>query len=246
MVLADWVCIPLATALFLILPLISRLLVHAKWTQFISPAISAVQLIQFTITIASAMGPIWPPSVMAILSVFTSVFSIDIASLNTECALSIVMKPPSASGRMAFSIFWPWVLIHFYLIHMTMMPYAHGCLRVLTRRSVQREAYIPAPDSLAMAAADVGGSSLASAYVMRHVGHAHPLRHIPTPWALPVSFAPHRITAQHSTAQTRLRPAQPSPAQPSPTYPSPAHPTPSRPTHPTPLHPTRPFPHLLR
>ena len=158
-------------ALFLILPLVARLLVNAKWTQFISPAISALQLLQFTCQIISAMGPIWPPSIMALFSVFNSLFSINLASLNTECALGIVLKPPSASGRVCFSILWPWVLIHVYLIEMTMQPYIRGCFRVFTGRSqrLDETPYIPAPASLVRAAADAGGSSLSAAYVVYQV-----------------------------------------------------------------------------
>ena len=78
--------------------LASRLLLNLKMLPYVSPALAFVSFAQF-VSEFRGFGEIWPPSVVALLDFFETLWTLNLESLNSECAVGRVLFPSSYWGR---------------------------------------------------------------------------------------------------------------------------------------------------
>ena len=85
---------------------------------YVSPALAFVSFAQF-VSEFRGFGEIWPPSVVALLDFFETLWTLNLESLNSECAVGRVLFPSSYWGRRVMRMLFPIMLAHAYVLWMT-------------------------------------------------------------------------------------------------------------------------------
>ena len=100
---------------------------------YVSPALAFVSFAQF-VSEFRGFGEIWPPSVVALLDFFETLWTLNLESLNSECAVGRVLFPSSYWGRRVMRMLFPILLAHAYVLWMTAQQAADLIARTLLPR----------------------------------------------------------------------------------------------------------------
>ena len=99
--------------------LASRLLLNLSSLPYVSPVLAFVSFAQFVGEFKD-FGNIWPLAVRNTLEFFGTLWTLNLESLNSECALGLVPFPTSFWGRQVFKLLFPLMVAHAYVLWMTL------------------------------------------------------------------------------------------------------------------------------
>ena len=113
----------LMIVLFVVLILVgawaAKRLLSLQALPFVSPLLAFITFIQFVAEFRG-FGDIWPPAVRRVLDFCETLFTLNLDSLNSECALGRVLFPSSFLGRRVFRLLFPLMLCHVYVMWITL------------------------------------------------------------------------------------------------------------------------------
>lgn len=113
----------LMIVLFVVLILVgawaAKRLLSLQALPFVSPLLAFITFIQFLAEFRG-FGDIWPPAVRRVLDFCETLFTLNLDSLNSECALGRVLFPSSFLGRRVFRLLFPLMLCHVYVMWITL------------------------------------------------------------------------------------------------------------------------------
>ena len=99
--------------------LLSRLLLSPESLPYVSPVLAFVSFAQFVGEFQD-FGNIWPPVVRKTLEFVETLWTLNLETLNSECALGYVPFPTSYWPRQIFRLLFPLMIIHVYVFWMTL------------------------------------------------------------------------------------------------------------------------------
>jgi hypothetical protein len=111
--------IVLFVVLILVAAWVAKRLLSLQALPFVSPLLAFITFIQFVAEFRG-FGNIWPPAVRRVLDFCETLFTLNLDSLNSECALGRVLFPSSFLGRRVFRLLFPLMLCHVYVMWITL------------------------------------------------------------------------------------------------------------------------------